>query len=119
MAANIDVSLRLIDDLELQISQLTVQLKRQGADHRYIPLLITAPGLGWINAFTVASEIGDIGRFASPKKLCGYTGLCPRVNQSGARGRRGTLTKQGPRYLRSGEEPASHVVWSSRQRARV
>ena len=44
--ANIEVSLRLIDDLELQISELTVQLKRQGADHRYIPLLVTAPGLG-------------------------------------------------------------------------
>ena len=82
--ANIDVSLRLIDDLELQIARLTVQLKRQGADHRYIPLLVTAPGIGWINAFTIASEIGDIARFASPAKLCGYTGLCPRVNQSGA-----------------------------------
>src|SRR3954464_6755686 len=42
--ANIDVSLALIDDLELQIAALTVQLKRQGADHRYIPLLVTAPG---------------------------------------------------------------------------
>jgi transposase len=50
---------------------LTVQLERQGADHRYIPLLVTAPGLGWINAFTVASEIGDIARFPSPAKLCG------------------------------------------------
>ena len=98
--ANIDVSLRLIDDLELQISQLTVQLKRQGADHRYIPLLVTAPGLGWINAFTVASEIGDIARFASPAKLCGYTGLCPRVIQSGATDRRGPISKHGPKYLR-------------------
>ena len=58
--ANIEVSLTLIDDLELQIAALTVQLKRQGAEHRYIPLLVTAPGLGWINAFTIASEIGDI-----------------------------------------------------------
>jgi transposase len=93
---NIEVSLGLIDDLELQIAQLTVQLKRQGADHRYIPLLVTAPGLGWINAFTVASEIGDIGRFASPAKLCGYTGLCPRVIQSGASDRRGPISKHGP-----------------------
>ena len=82
--ANIDVSLQLIDDLELQIAALTVQLKRQGADHRYIPLLVTAPGIGWINGYTIASEIGDIARFASPAKLCGYTGLCPRVRQSGA-----------------------------------
>jgi transposase len=97
---NVDASLELIDDLELQISRLTVELKRQGADHRYIPLLVTAPGFGWINAFTVASEIGDIERFASPTKLCGYTGLCPRVYQSGASDRRGPISKQGSRYLR-------------------
>src|SRR5512133_1614348 len=66
---NVDVSLQLIDDLELQIASLTVQLKRQGADHRYIPLLVTAPGFGWINAFTVASEIGDIGRSPPPQTL--------------------------------------------------
>jgi transposase len=99
---NVDVGLGLIDDLELQIAQLTVQLKRAGADHRYLPLLVTAPGFGSINAFTVASEIGDITRFASPAKLCGYTGLCPTVIQSGNTDRRGPISKHGPRYLRSG-----------------
>ena len=99
---NVDVSLGLIDDLELQIARLTVELKRMGADHRYIPLLVTTPGFGWINAFTVASEIGDIERFASPAKLCGCTGLCPRVIQSGATDRRGPISKHGPRYLRWG-----------------
>jgi transposase len=89
-----------IDELELQIAALTVQLKREGADHRYIPLLVTAPGIGWINAFTIASEIGDIGRFPSPAKLCGYTGLCPRVRQSGGVDARGPLSKHGPKYLR-------------------
>src|SRR3954468_1499076 len=97
---NVDVSLGLIDDLELQIARLAVELKRLGADHRYILLLVTAPGFGWINAFTVASEIGDIERFASPAKLCGYTGLCPRVYQSGQSDRRGPISKQGSRYLR-------------------
>jgi transposase len=97
---NVDVALSLIDDLELQIAQLTVELKRAGADHRYVPLLVTAPGLGWINAYTIASEIGNIERFPSPAKLCGYTGLCPRVIQSGATDRRGPISKHGPRYLR-------------------
>jgi transposase len=50
--------------------------------------------------FTIASEIGDITRFASPKKLCGYTGLCPRVYQSGTKDHRGPLAKNGPKYLR-------------------
>ena len=97
---NVEASLRLIDDLELQIAGLTVELRRQGADHRYVPLLVTAPGFGWITAFTVASEIGDIARFASPAKLCGYTGLCPRVIQSGGSDRRGPISKHGSRYLR-------------------
>ena len=45
---NVDAGLELIDDLEFQIAKLSVELKRQGADHRYIPLLVTAPGVGWI-----------------------------------------------------------------------
>jgi transposase len=99
---NVEVSLAVIDELEMRIARLTVELRRQGADHRYIPLLVTAPGFGWINAFTVASEIGDIERFPTPAKLCGYTGLCPRVIQSGNTDRRGPISKHGPRYLRWG-----------------
>jgi transposase len=41
-----------------------------------------------------------IERFSSPEKFVGYTGLCPRVNQSGEKDRRGPLTKHGPTYLR-------------------
>jgi transposase len=96
----VDASLALIDDLGLPIAELTVELRRQGADHRYIPLLVTAPGIGWVTAFTIASEIGDIARFASPAKLVGYTGLCPRVHQSGNSDRRGPISKNGSRYLR-------------------
>ena len=50
-----------------------------GADHRYVSLLVTAPGIGRVTAFTIASEIGDIEGFASPAKLCGFAGLSPRV----------------------------------------
>jgi len=61
---------------------------------------MSAPGIGWVLAFTIAAEIGQVERFASPEKLTGYTGLCPRVNQSGDKDRRGPLTKHGPTYLR-------------------
>jgi transposase len=50
--------------------------------------------------YTIAAEIGEITRFATPKKLVGYTGLCPRVSQSGSRDHRGPLPKNGPKYLR-------------------
>jgi transposase len=90
----------LIDDLERQIDGIEAQLRSLGADHPYVALLETVPGVGWVLAYTIAAEIGDIDRFTSPKKLCGYTGLCPRVYQSGQSDRRGPLAKHGPRYLR-------------------
>ena len=52
------VSLQLIDELDLQIAALTVQLKRQGVDHGYIPLLVTAPGNGPSIAYTIAPNRG-------------------------------------------------------------
>ncbi len=99
-ASDIEVSLRLIDELEREIGALERELRELGADHRYVPLLITIPGIAWVLGYTIAAEIGDIGRFPSPAKLAGYTGLCPRVYQSGERDRRGPLSRMGPRYLR-------------------
>src|SRR5919106_2135988 len=98
--SNVTASLALIDDLERQISDINRRLKAGHADHPYVPLLLSVPGIGWVLAFTIAAEIGEIGRFPSPEKLAGYTGLCPRVNQSGDKDRRGPLTKHGPTYLR-------------------
>jgi len=97
---NVTAALELIDDLERQIDQVNRRLREGHADHPYIPLLLSAPGIGWVLAFTIASEIGEIERFSSPEKLTGYTRLCPRVNQSGEKDRRGPLSKHGPTYLR-------------------
>jgi len=99
-AGTVEASLRLIDELEREITGCEAELRGLGADHRYVPLLLTIPGIGWVLAYTIAAEIGDIGRFPSPVKLSGYTGLCPRVYQSGESDRRGPLAKQGPKYLR-------------------
>lgn len=97
---NVSASVELIDDLERQIDEINRRLRAGHADHPYIPLLMSVPGIRWVLAFTVAAEIGEIERFSSPEKLTGYTGLCPRVNQSGERDRRGPLSKHGPTYLR-------------------
>ena len=98
--ATLTTSLAMIDELDARIDACEAELRVLGADHPSIPLLLTVPGVGWVLAYTIASEIGDITRFASPKKLTGYTGLCPLVRQSGNRDVRGPLAKNGPRYLR-------------------
>jgi transposase len=106
--ATVEASLYLIDALEEQIAAIEKELRRLGAEHRYLPLLTTAPGIGWVLGYTIAAEIGDIGRFSSPAKLVGYTGLCPRVHQSGEVDRRGSLSKHGPPHLRWALIEAAH-----------
>jgi transposase len=107
-ASTLAASVELIDVLDEQIAGCEAELRALGADHPYMPLLVTCPGIGWTLAFTIASELGDIGRFPSARKLVGYTGLCPRAEQSGARDRRGPLRKNGPGYLRWALVEAAH-----------
>jgi transposase len=109
-ASTVAASQALIDSLDEQIDRCEGELRALGLDHPYIPLLLSCPGIGWILAFTIASEIGDIHRFATPRKLAGYTGLCPRVEQSGERDRRGPLRKNGPNYLRWALIEAAHTA---------
>src|SRR3954452_1671893 len=97
---SLDVSLHLIDELDLQIAEVAKELRATRANHPYVPLLMSAPGIGWVLAFTIAAEIRDIARFPSAAKLQGYTGLCPKVVQLGNSDRRGPLSKHGPKYLR-------------------
>lgn len=58
------------------------------------------PGMGPILAAVVLSEIDDIGRFASARKLCGYAGLCPSTISSGGRTFHGKLLPHCNKWLR-------------------
>jgi transposase len=116
---DVEAAVGLIDHINAQIDQLEAQLRAGGADHRYVPLLLSAPGIGWVLAYTIAAEIGDVARFATPTKLCGYTGLCPKVYQSGQSDHRGSLAKNGPKYLRwalieAAVHAAHHPVYAQR-----
>jgi transposase len=73
----IEASLRLIDELDREIGECERELRRLGADHCYVPLLCTVPGISWVLAYTIAAELGDINRFPTPRKLAGYSGLLP------------------------------------------
>ena len=103
-------SLALIDTLDEQIERCERELGALGADHPYVPLLMSCPGIASILAFTIASEIGDVGRFPTPRKLVGSTGLCPKVEQSGEQDRRGPLRKNGPNHLRWALVEAAHTA---------
>lgn len=46
-------------------------------------VIMTIPGIGYINGGMILGEIGDIHRFPSPGKLLAFAGLDPSVYQSG------------------------------------
>src|SRR3954462_1978903 len=118
-AGDVTAGLRLIEVLDGEINDCEAALRRLGAHHPYVPLLMSAPGIGWVLGYTIAAEIGDITRFPTPKKLVGYTGLCPSVDQSGGHARRGSLAKNGPKYLRwalieASTHASRHPVYAAR-----
>ena len=48
----------------------------------------------------LATELVDWRRFASPRQLMAYLGFVPREHSSGARERRGSITKAGNAHCR-------------------
>jgi transposase len=72
--------------------------------------LLTVPGVGEIITYLLLSEIGDISRFPSARKLCSHAGLVPSVRQAGDHVWQGHITRQGNRYIRWGIVEAAHVA---------
>ena len=79
----VDASLYLIDYLESEIDAVERELRQTGADHPYVPLLLTVPGIGWVLGFTIAAEIGDITAFSRPRSWSATPG-CARSSASPA-----------------------------------
>ena len=104
-------ALAVIDLLDERIAPLHEELRPFAAADPRVLLLRTIPGIGELLGLTFAAEIGDVARFGSPRKLIGYAGLAPRVNQSGDRSRTGALSKAGSRTLRWAAVKAAHQSW--------
>ena len=73
-------------------------------------------GVAAISAMTLAAEIGDFHRFANPRQLMAYLGLCPNERSSGVKTERGGITKAGNRR---GRHMLVEGAWTYRSPARV
>jgi transposase len=60
----------------------------------------SVPGIGEVVARTLATELGDMTRFANERALFSYTGLTPSEHSSGASVRRGHISRQGSSRIR-------------------
>lgn len=72
-------------------------------------------GVAFLSAVGIVAELGDLRRFESPRHLMSYAGLVPSENSSGAKVRRGGITKAGNRHVRW---LLVESAWSYRMKAR-
>ena len=93
---------RQIDDDEARIEQI---VKALGS------VIMTIPGIRYVEAGMILGEIGDIHRFPSHSKLLAFAGLDPTVRQSGKFSARKTrMSKRGSRVLRYALIYSAHNV---------
>jgi transposase len=91
----------LLDDMLLELAQaeerrrrLDALMAREVAADPVLLRLTRLIGVRHIIAYAVGAVVGDITRFANPKKLVAYLGLAPRVETSGndTRGAQGLVS---------------------------
>ena len=99
-AGRLAASLRLIDQLGVEVLAADRELARLLRGDDRIRRLMPIPGIGFLTAATVIAEIGDHTRFSSPERLTSWAGLTPTERSSADHTRRGHISKQGSRWLR-------------------
>ncbi len=86
---------------EQQLEQLQERIEQRFQQNESACQLSTAPGVSCYSALAIASRIGSIDRFASPRSLANYFGLTPGCRNSGeATDRLGSSTKEGSGMVR-------------------
>lgn len=99
---------QLIQEWRMYTGQLKEVDRRLGAFAQEAPvkeaearaILQTIPAVGPVTIDVVISELGDVGRFRSQKKVCAYAGLVPGQRESAGRTRDLGITKEGSGPLR-------------------
>lgn len=82
-----------IEDLDERIANLYAEADPEG-------FIASAPGVGPVTSAVIAGRIGDPHRFNSLAAIRAYSGLVPKVSQSGVVETRSGLTKAGDPLLR-------------------
>jgi len=65
-----------------------------------VEALMACKGFQEVAAMTIISELGDLRRFKSPRKLMSFIGLVPSEHSSGGTRRQGAITKCGNSHTR-------------------
>ena len=96
----VDMAMRLIDRLSVEIEDLTVQLGHLARREPACQALMAQYGVGELVAAAVWAEMGDTRRFSSSRKAVRHAGLDITISESDGKRRAGRLSRQGSPVLR-------------------
>ena len=96
----IERQLRMIDELNGEISQADRELAATAKADPVARRLMTAPGVGPATAVRFVAALDHISRFPGAHAVESYLGLVPGEDSSAERKRRTSITKAGPTALR-------------------
>lgn len=92
--------MELLDTLHAHIRQTEKWIDETLKENPYMPVLMSLPGVGKLLAAIIALEIHMIDRFASPAKLCAYSGVANSTFSSGGKTSHGGLIPVCNHHLR-------------------
>lgn len=95
-----DELLERLMHFDRQLAAMDARLRELRPDYPEVESLMDLHGVGLYSAMVITSELGDVTRFRTAKQAGAYTGLTPRVEQSGSHCYVGHITKQGSPWLR-------------------
>lgn len=87
-------------DLTERLKRVNNKLKVMADQYPLCRLLMTIPGIGFINATALYAAIGDGRQFETARDFAVWMGLTPQQYSSGTKSFTGKITKRGNRYLR-------------------
>jgi transposase len=96
----LDNHMEHLESLRRQVEAVDREITLRASKDEYVKLLLSMTSVDVYSALLIRSEIGDISRFSSYKKLISWAGLAPSLHQSGSVEYHGRITKQGSRMLR-------------------
>ena len=97
----LQLELEQLREVQRQVVTVTAQLDKIGAGDRRVKLLRTVPGVGPRLAEAIVALLDQPQRFRKASQVSGYIGMVPKALDSGETERRGHITRQGSRVVRS------------------
>jgi len=97
----LQLELEQLKEIQRQVTTVTAQLDKIGAADARVQLLRTVPGVGPRLAEAIVALLDQPQRFRKASQVSGYIGMVPKALDSGETERRGHITRQGSRLVRS------------------